>query len=306
MRIKVIKALYAHFKSESDSLVASEKTLSHSIDKCYDLYHQMLWLVVDVACYAEERIELARKKKLPTEEELNPNMRFVRNRVIARIADSEDLSLYMDRRALGWTNHPELIKHLYNRMIESDYYKAYMAKPTASFKDDAKLVEDFYIETVDDDFNLCDVVEEQSVLWADDVDFALIMVVKTIGDCRASQEELVLLPKFKNDDDADFYKELFRKTLVNFGDYMECIKEFTQNWDVDRIAFMDNIIMATALAELSCFQSIPVKVTLDEYIEIAKYYSTPSSSQFINGILDKAIARLTEEGKINKSGRGLL
>ena len=143
-------------------------------------------------------------------------------------------------------------------------------------------------------------------MWADDVDFALIMVMRTLGMCRRGQDDMPLLPQYKNDEDKRFVTELYERTLANYGEYLGYIERFTQNWDVERIAFMDNIIMAAAISELISFPSIPVKVTLDEYIEIAKYYSTRGSSLFINGVLDKVINTLTEEGKIVKSGRGLM
>lgn len=306
LRIKVVKALYAHFKSESDSLITSEKNLTASVDKTYDLYNQMLWLIVDVMRYASARIDLARTKKLPTWEDLHPNTRFIDNLVIHQIEGSEKLTSYLERKSLGWVRYPELIKSLYDSMVRSDYYKAYMAAADSSYNDDRKLVEDFYLNEVNDNDLLEDVVEEQSAFWADDVDFALILTMKTIEACRKGQPDLPISSKFKNEDDREFYKELFRKAVVNYGEYLGYIERFTQNWDVDRIAFMDNVIMATAIAELTGFESIPVKVTLDEYIEISKYYSTPGSSHFINGVLDKVINVLREEGKIVKSGRGLL
>jgi len=155
-------------------------------------------------------------------------------------------------------------------------------------------------------FSLEEALEEQSILWADDADFAVIMVLRTLDDMRASQTDVPLLPQYKSEDDAVFVKELFRKTLVGYGEYIGYIDKYTSNWDVERIAFMDNLIMAAATAELLSFPSIPIKVTLDEYIEIAKYYSTPGSSVFINGVLDKIVEELTAEGRIRKSGRGLL
>lgn len=306
LRIKAVKALYAHFKSESESLSVSEKNLKNSIDKTYDLYHQMLWLVVEVARYAEKRQELARNKKLPTYEDLNPNTKLIDNAVIAQIADSESLISYLERKSLGWVQYPQLIKGLYEDMVGSDYYKAYMESGEGSYSEDRRFVEEFYLNTVEDNETLEAVVEEQSIMWADDVDFALIMVNRTLGMCRKNQEDIPLLPQFKNEDDRDFITELFRKSLVNYKEYLSYIEQFTRNWDVDRIAYMDNIIMVTAIAELVNFPSIPVKVTLDEYIEIAKYYSTQSSSLFVNGVLDKVIAELKEDGKVTKTGRGLL
>ena len=306
LRIKIVKALYSHFKSESDSLIVSEKNLLFSIDKTYELYHQLLWLVVDVANYAENRIELGRRKKLPTPEELNPNTRFVDNRVIAAIRDSEELTDYLQRKKLGWVQYPELIKKLYILLTDSDFYRQYMNGSTGSFKGDAALVEKFYTRIVCECEALEEVIEEQSIFWTDDVDFATIMVLRTLSDMREGRQELPLLPQDKSDDDREYVRELFRHALVHFREYAEYIGRYTSNWEVERIAFMDNVIMVAAMSELIAFPSIPVKVTLDEFIEIAKYYSTPGSSTFINGVLDKVVEALTAEKRIQKTGRGLL
>ena len=306
LRIKVVKALYAHMKSESDSLQASEKTLVASIDKTYDLYFQMLALVAEVARYAEQRQEAAKQKKLPTFEDLNPNRKFVDNAVVRLIAESDSVNDRLAARKLSWAQYPELIKSLYTQLEQSDYYKKYMTSTESSFREDLALVTDFYTRELEGSELLEEVLDEQSILWNDDLGFALVMVTRTLSGIRQSHREVKVLPKFKSYDDLAFAKELFAKTAVNFDTYLQYIEKFTRNWDVERIAFMDNLIMATAVAELVSFQSIPVKVTLDEFIEIAKYYSTPGSGTFINGILDKIVAALTEEGKINKSGRGLI
>jgi N utilization substance protein B len=287
-------------------MIASEKNLVSSIDKAYDLYFQMLRLVADVKDYAEERIELGRKKKLPTYADLHPNMSFVENAAVAQIEASEALNARLDKAGLGWSQYPELIKHLYGLMSESEYYKRYMQLPSRSYAADRTLVEDFYIETVQNNDMLETVVEEQSILWRDDIDFALIMVVRTLENSREKQDDLPIRREYKSEDDLSFTKELFRKTIVHFDEYQEYIEKFTTNWDVERIAFLDNIILACAMAEIVGFGSIPVKVTLDEYIEIAKYYSTPGSSLFINGVLDKIVESLRSEGRINKTGRGLV
>ena len=149
-------------------------------------------------------------------------------------------------------------------------------------------------------------LDEQSILWNDDLGFALVMVTRTLSNMRPSHKEVKVLPKFKSDEDLDYATGLFENAAVNFDSHLETIEQYTRNWDVERIAYMDNIIMVIALAEITSCPSIPVKVTLDEYIEIAKFYSTQSSSTFINGVLDKMVASLTEAGKINKSGRGLI
>ena len=306
LRIKVIKALYAHLKSDADSLMASEKTLVASIDKTYDLYFLMLSLIAELAHYAEQRQELARKKQLPTYEDLNPNRKFVENAVVRLIAQSDAVNDHLAARKLSWAKYPELIKTLYSQLEQSDYYKSYMAHAERSWKEDLALVTDFYTRELEECEMLEDVLDEISILWNDDMGFALIMVTRTLSNMRPSHTDVKVLPKFKSEEDLDFAMQLFEKAAIGYDSNLQQIERFTRNWDVERIAFMDNLIMATAVAELTTFPSIPVKVTLDEYIEIAKFYSTAGSSTFINGVLDKAVASLTEEGKINKSGRGLI
>ena len=329
LRIKVIKELYAHLKSESDSLTASLKELKASVDKTYDLYHLVLHLVADVAGYAEERIELARNKKLPTTEDLNPNRRFVDNALVAQIAQSRALNDYLKKHKLSWAASPELIKTLYNDLAASDFYAKYMSASTVAvdgerasrraaqalavpspapvtYRDDVRLVEEFYMQIVAESDQAEEVLEEQSILWADDLDFATIMALRTIAACKVGQEDIPLLPQFKNDDDRRFAKELFTAALTGYDEYLTYVERFAQNWDVERIALLDCLIMVIAIAEMVTFPSIPVKVTLDEYIEISKYYSTPGSSVFINGILDKVVEELRATGRMEKTGRGLL
>lgn len=305
LRIKVIKALFAHIKSGADNMMASEKTLMASVDKAYDLYFQILILPVEVARYAEQRQQLARQKKLPTYEDLNPNTKFVDNTVIRTIANSDSVNDRIAARKLGWSQYPELIRTLYAQLSQCDFYKEYMQRQSRSFDEDKQLVEEFFKELQNCDA-LDDVLEEISILWSDDLPFIIMMILRTLAGLRASHTEIRVPPKFKSEEDPEFVKTLFEKTLVNFNAYQDYIEKFTSNWDVERIVFMDNLILATAIAELTSFPSIPVKVTLDEWIEISKFYSTPGSSTFINGVLDKIVASLTEEGRIKKAGRGLI
>lgn len=305
LRVKVAKSLYAHLKSGSTSLPASQKNLVSSIDKAYDLYFQMMALIVEVARYAESRQELAKQKKLPTYEDLNPNRRFVDNGVIHLIATSDSVQDEIARRKLSWANYPDTIKDIYNRLTETTYYKEYMSATNSSFSDDRKFVETFYT-SLDEDESLAEVIDEMSLMWNDDLSFALYMVIRTVSNLKQSHTEVKVLPQFKSDEDLEFAKELFSASLLQFDENQEIIDKYTRNWDVERIAFMDNLIISVAISELTSFDSIPVKVTLDEWIDIAKYYSSPSSSTFVNGVLDKIVVELREKGKINKSGRGLL
>ncbi len=308
LRIKVVKSLYAYRQNGEGPIAPAVKNLEFSIDKSYDLYFQMLWLIVDVARYARGRQEIARRKQLPTPEDLNPNTKFVDNALIARIETDDKICAYMETRSLGWTQYPGLIKHLYGRLVESDFYKEYMNSGTHGFREDVKLVRQFYCAPLVEDCELLeDVLEEQSLMWNDDLGFALTMVVRTLEDCRASQEDIPVLPKFKYpQEDAAFARDLLAFAIEDFDENLKLVERFTANWDVERIAFIDNVIMCTAISEMKHFDQIPVRVTLDEYIEIVKYYSTPGSSLFINGILDKIKNYLVQEGIVRKQGRGLL
>ncbi|WP_418991202.1 transcription antitermination protein NusB [Alistipes sp.] len=305
LRIKVVKALFAHLKSGADNLITSEKTLMASVDKAYDLYFQILILPVELARYAEQRQEMARQKKLPTFEDLNPNRKFVDNAVIRIIANSDSVNDCVAAKKLGWARYPELIRTLYAQLAESDYFRDYMQREERSLDDDRKLLETFFKELQNCE-PLDEVLEEMSILWSDDLPYIVMMILRTLSNLRPSHTELRVSSKFKSDEDPEFVRTLFEKSLVNYAAYQEYIEKFTANWDVERIVFMDNLIIGTAMAELTSFPSIPVKVTLDEWIEISKYYSTPGSSTFINGVLDKIVESLTEEGRIEKSGRGLI
>jgi N utilization substance protein B len=310
LRIKVIKALYAFFQAGDEGsaqIRAARKNLRTSIDRTYDLYFQMLWLIVEVRRYAGERIELGRAKHLPTPEELHPNTGFIDNELIRRIENSDAVLDYLRKRKLGWTGYPELVKEMYGILTASDYYARYMEEGAGDFGRDVALVRDFYSSReLEDNLLLEEVLEEQSALWNDDAGFALVMVVKTLDRVRERQSDIPVLPEFKSDDDPAFADRLLKEAIGGYHDNLRIVQQFTRNWDVERIALVDNLIMTTAMAELVSFPDIPVKVTLDEYIEIVKYYSTPGSNAFINGILDKVVETLDAEGRIKKQGRGLI
>ena len=265
----------------------------------------MMSLIVEVARYAESRQEIAKQKKLPTYEDLNPNRRFVDNAVIALIDNSESFNDEVATRKISWANNYDIVKDIYNRMLEADYYKKYMEAPISTFTDDRKFVEAFFT-ALDQDEALADVVDDMSLLWNDDLSFALYMAIRTVSTLKQSHTDVKVLPQFKSDDDLEFARQLFIKALVQYEDNQEIVDRYTQNWDVERIAFMENLIISIAIAELTTFDSIPVKVTLDEWIDIAKYYSSPTSANFVNGVLDKIVSELTANGRIQKSGRGLL
>lgn len=306
LRTKVVKGVYAHLQCESDNIVQSEKALVATIDKAYELYFQMLALAPELVRYAEERQEIGRNKMLPTYEDLHPNRKFVCNRAIARIAECEAIANFNAKNSLSWGNYPDLIRNLYNELTQQEFFTEYMASSTSSFKEDVRLVENIYLTILEENEQLENVLEEQSILWSDDLGYILTMVARTVSSMRESQEQIKLMPKFKSEDDLVFAKKLLRQSIIEFAENKELIDKYTQNWDIERVAMMDNIILAVAITEAREFESIPVKVTLNEYIDIAKYYSTEMSGTFINGVLDKITSAMVADGVIVKSGKGLL
>ena len=311
LRIKTVKSLYSYFQSGGESLIRSEKELTESIRKSYELYLMMIALIGEVAEVARERIAIGQAKLMPTAEDLNPNRRFVDNRVIALIEQSAALDDAMVRYKAGWSGQEALIKRLYQDMIAAPYYQRYMESPVPetekeAFAADRRLVVDFLTTHIEDNEYLEEALEEMSMFWVDDISYSLGLAIRTIGLLNETSTDLDVMPMYKSDDDKEYVETLFRKALVCHEEYFGYIDKFTENWDFDRIAFMDKLSMLAAITELVQFPTIPGKATLDELIEIAKDYSTPGSSVFVNGILDKLVVWLTEQGKIAKTGRGLI
>ena len=306
LRTKVVKAVYAHTQCEDLTPAASEKNLVLSINRAYDLYFHLLALVPEIAEYAAERIRIGENKKLPTYDDLHPNRKFIENKVIARLVEDEGLQEELKNRKLSWANHRDLIVALYNALIRQTFYQKYMQSEERSFRQDAQLVSDIYMTMLEEFEPLESALEAQSILWNDDLGFLLTMVSRTVLSMREGHEAIKLLPQFKSEEDLDYAKSLLRNSIASYDRISLLLDNAMNNWDIERVALMDKIILVTAIAEAENFPSIPVRVTMNEYIDIAKCYSTESSGGFINGILDKIIARLTDEGKIVKSGKGLL
>lgn len=312
LRIKTVKSLYSYFQSGEESLARSEKELMASIGKSYELYLMLIALVGEVAAVARERIAIGQAKLMPTEEDLHPNRRFADNRVVARIEASEALAGAMTRCRASWRGQEALVKRLYQDMVAAPYYQRYMeAEPVPlnereAFAADRKFVIDFLSNQIEDNDYFEEALEEMSMYWVDDISYCLGLAIRTIGFLNENSADLDIMPMYRSDEDRAYVETLFRKALLGHEEYFGYIDRFTQNWDFDRIAFMDKLIMLAAITELVQFPTIPVKVTLDEFIEISKYYSTPGSSVFVNGILDRMVVWLTDEGKIAKQGRGLI
>lgn len=307
LRIKILQICYAYLKSHGQSVNQAEKELFFSIQKSYDLYHYLLLLIIDIVKYAQSRIELSSQKMVPTNEDLNPNTKFVDNKLVKQLEENKQLNKYLNDNKLSWVNYPELIKNLYLEIKNSEYYHNYMNSAQRTYKEDKKFIIELYSKIIIIHEPLHQNLEEQSIYWNDDMEFVTGMIIKTLKKFNVSSDESEqLMPLFKNEDDKDFVKQLFRKTILKHNEYQQLIANYIKNWDIERVAFIDIVIMVLAISELIEFNEIPVKVTLDEYIEIAKFYSTQKSNIFINGVLDKIVVDLKNEGKIKKSGRGLI
>jgi len=307
LRIKALMALYAFNRREDENLSHAETELMFSIAKSYDLYHYLLLLVIEVADIAGEKIDQALLKKMPSHADLNPKRKFIDNRLITQLRKNTEFKNYISSRKLSWINNSHIPRLLYNKMIVWEAYEEYMQVDPDNFLSDKKfvirLITDLFLNSEDLNSNL----EEQSIYWNDDMEYISSMVEKTLKKFKAdSGEKTPLMPLFKNAEDEEFVKILFRKAIVHKDKCSELIDKNTTNWEVDRIALMDILVMQLAITEILEFPEIPVKVTLNEYIEIAKYYCTSKSSTFVNGILDNIVKEIRDEGLFNKFGRGLV
>ncbi len=307
LRIKALMALYAFNRREDVSLTQAETELMFSIGKSYDLYHYLMLLVLELADIAGEKIDQALQKRIPSHEDLNPRRRFVDNQIIAQLRKNIDFKNYISTKKLSWVNNSHIPRLLYNKMIVWETYEEYMASENTNYVLDKKFIIRLITEHFSNSEDLQSNLEEQSIYWNDDMEYISSMVEKTLKKFKTdSADTTPLMPLFKNAEDEEFVKILFRKAILHSKKCSELIDKNTTNWEVDRIALMDILVMQLAITEILEFPEIPVKVTLNEYIEIAKYYCTSKSSTFVNGILDNIVKEIRGEGLFNKFGRGLV
>ena len=307
IRVKVMQSIYAMHQHQSDNLDKEEKFLFQSIENTQNLYLLLLSALIEIKKKEEEYIDLASKKHLATKEEINPNLKFINNKVLVLLSESEALETALDDHNINnWKLNDDIILGLIDTIKESELYQNYMQKPVGSFEDDKNFIVDLYTEVIAPSDRLYDYLEDYKLTWLDDLPGINTLIVKQIKQLKGENDTLVVPRVYKDEDDKDFVKNLFRKTVLN---ELELSKEYidkTPNWDVERIAEIDTIILKMAICELLKFPSIPTKVTINEYLEIAKEYSTPKSSIFINGILDNLVKEFDRDGKLQKAGRGLL
>jgi len=313
-RVKVLQALYAFFQGGEARIEVAEKNLLQSIEKIEELFYLQISFLLEVLHFYEIRLEDAKHKFIPTEEELNPNLKLLHNRLYVRMRDNAGMSAAINRYRISWGDEQEMVRKVYQKLKTSKELSEYLDSGNDSFEEDVEFIAKIFRKFIARSGDLRYLCEERYLYWADDFDMAALFIlklVKSMDETFQSDGSDADLFHREHDEESDkedrkFILELFRKTILHSDEYEKLIESRTRNWELERIALTDIILLKMALTELLHFSQIPVKVTLNEYIEISKQFSSQKSKSFINGILDKLVADLTSENKIKKRGRGLM
>ncbi len=303
IRIKVVQMVYSYFLTkESRTISDAKKELERSLDKAYELYIAMLVLMIELTEYHDRRLDMAKHKYLPTELDMNPNTRFAENKFIAKLKENEDLQAFLKETPFTWHDDIIFMKLLHEKILNSSVYKEYMENEENDYATDCRFWKDIMKKVIFVDDDLLEMLESKSVYWNDDLNVMGTFVIKTIKQFSANPDTATIQPKYKDEEDSEFGVRLFDCTIRECEENNSIIDRFVQKelWDVERIAFMDRVVLGVGLSEVKNFDSIPTKVSMNEYIEIAKFYSTPKSGQFINGIMNSAINYLKDSGRVYK------
>ena len=302
IRSKVVQVAYSYFITENKSIVEAENELLHSLAKGHELYYALLQLMIDLTDLQAQRLENARNKYLPTEEERNPNMRFVENRFIKALRNNADFAEHYNEKPFSWSMTDEkFLNSMLDTIIATDEYRAYMTGPFNDAEGDCELWRVLFKNIIAPSDELTDAIENISLYWNEELNIEATFVLKTIKHFRGENENVKMLPMYKDDNDRKFALDLLHNTLKNEKLYRSYIERFTKNWEIERIAFMDVVIMMIAISELLQEPTIPTVVTLNEYIELAKTFSTEQSGTFVNGVLDAIVKELKKDGLITKN-----
>jgi len=305
IRVKVFKSLFGRVSSDTFSLTGAESELLSSCEKSLELYYFILSLPVAVRRAAQVKIENGLKKFHPTEEERNPNMRFAENRAIQILEDNNELIEFCDKRSLRWNDLQSLVKKILSSLTSSEYYTEYMESSESSFESDLAFLIKFFEEELEENEDLHAILEDMSLFWIDDLEYVINVIIKRLSSLKEGSK-LRHPSLFMKDDDREYAVKLLEKSMLNYSKYVELMSGYLKNWDIERLAITDTALIVMGVAEAVEFQDIPIKVTINEYVELSKFFSTPNSKVFVNGILDKVIAGLIAEGKVEKRGRGLV
>lgn len=301
LRIKVAQVLYACFAKENTDLVAAENELQLSIQKSYDLYHYILLLIAESRRYTEVKADSLRDRIGGVRVNEMFNEQFMNNKFARQLGENIDLYSYANERGLSWAEDTEFIKYLISQVNRREYYCIYIDKKKPSYGEDKKFWRDILANEFQDNEQFDHLLEQQSIYWSDDIDIVFSFVEKTIKQFKEENgPNQPLLPMYKDEADKTFAFKLLDSVLLHNDEIENLITKYLIDWDIERVAMMDRVILKAAIAELLYFSTIPVNVTLDEYIELAKYYGTKKSSKFINGVLDKVVKELRETTELSK------
>ena len=308
IRVKVMQSIYAMHQNGSDDLVKEEKFLFYSIDAIQDLYLIMLSSLIEICKKETVFLHKSSQKHLATPQERKPNEKFIKNSIFQILAENNSLSIALENRKINnWTLNDDYILILLEDIKQSKLYANYMSNAINTFEEDRDFIVDLFMDVIVPNEKLYEYLEDNKLTWVDDIPLVNTEIIKQLKAIKQVDEGNFRVPKlFKDNEDRDFVKDLFRKTVLNERELAKEYDDKTPNWDSDRIAEIDTIILKMAICEFLKFPSIPVKVTLNEYLELAKEYSTPKSSIFINGILDNLVKELQASNRILKAGRGLM
>ena len=303
-----MQSIYAMHQNGSDDLEKEEKFLFHSIDAIQDLYLTMLSSLIEICKKETIFLHKSSQKHLATAQERKPNEKFIKNSIFQILTENNSLRIALENRKINnWVLNDDYILLLLNDIKQSKLYDKYMSNAINSFEEDKEFIVDLFMEVIVPNEKLYDYLEDDKLTWVDDIPLVNTHIIKQLKAIMPIEEGNFRVPKlFKDNEDRDFVKDLFRKTVLNESELAKEYMDKTPNWDSDRIAEIDTIILKMAICEFLKFPSIPVKVTLNEYLEVAKEYSTPKSSIFINGILDNLVKELQTSNRIVKVGRGLM
>lgn len=299
LRVKVLQSLYAFYQSNNDDLTAGEKELLFGIEKIRDLFLYQLALFAELLTEEERIIEENLSKHLPSHEDLHPKRRFLDNQCLLMIAGNEVLKKALREKRIGWQTEKELLRKLMLTIRDQSYYKTYVAAESTDLREDIRFVVTLLNKSILPFEPLHSFYEEKSIYWLDDWELVNKTIIKTLKVASASEGHLDFPGLYKDASDREFARELFKRTIINKAEFDNIISAKTKNWDTERIALMDMIIMQMAISEILKFPDIPVKVSLNEYIELSKMYSTPKSNVFVNGILDKLVEDFTRQKLIS-------
>ncbi len=302
IRTRIVQIVYSWYQNTNKDLRTAEKELLFGLQKSYDLYYYLLLLMVELTKAYNARVEAKRNKYLPTDEDLNPNVRLIENKFIRQLSQNNQFNKYLSERPMSWSEHDVFVKNLLDEILDSDTYAEYSNISKTNYNGDREFWRKTFKQFIYNNEKLDEILEDESIFWNDDIEIVQTFVMKSIKQfSEQAGENQRLLPMFKDDEDRQFALKLLHDTILNQQKYRQLIEHHTEKWDFDRIAFMDMIIMQIALAEIHTFETIPTSVSLNEYIELAKSYSTPKSGTFVNGILDAIVADLRKKNIIFKN-----